>query len=238
VAAYRSRPDEDNHKQMKHEPFNESIEMYLKTMGELAPAGADIAISALARRLGVSSVSATEMIHRLEDQGLVVHTPYRGVQLTPEGRAFATRVKRSHQLWERFLADHLGLPWESVHDLACRLEHATEEVVTDALAGYLGQPQTCPHGNPIPAPDGSVEEAPLVPLDELAVNESATVRAIRPESTELLEHLAQQQLIPGQEVRVLEIAPFNGPFMLAVGQETRPVGREVAGHIYVERTAA
>lgn len=220
---------------MKHDSFNESIEMYLKTMSELALPGEDVAISALARRLGVSTVSATEMIHRLEDQGMVVHTPYKGVQLTAEGREFATRVKRSHQMWERFLTDHLKLPWESVHDLACILEHATEEMVTEALAAYLDYPETCPHGNPIPALDGSVAGPAVVPLNELAVHDEATIRAIRPESTMLLEHLARHDLKPGQKVRVVEIAPFNGPYLVAVGTETHPVGREVAGHIYVER---
>ena len=220
---------------MKHESFNESIEMYVKTLGELAAPGDDVAISALARRLGVSTVSATEMVHRLEDQGLVTHTPYRGVRLTDEGGDFATRVKRSHQMWERFLADHLGLPWEQVHDLACRLEHATEEVVTEALAAYLGHPETCPHGNPIPTADGQVSAHGWTPLDELAVGERATVRAVHPESTVLLEHLARYELKPGQQIRVVEIAPFNGPYLLAVGDDTHPVGREVASHIYVER---
>lgn len=220
---------------MKHDSFNESIEMYVKTMGELSPSGDDVAISALARRLGVSTVSATEMVHRLEDQGLVTHTPYKGVRLTADGHDFATRVKRSHQMWERFLADHLGLPWEQVHDLACRLEHATEEVVTEALAAYLGHPETCPHGNPIPTADGQVREPDWAPLDELSAGERATVRAMRPESTVLLEHLARYDLKPGQPFRVVEIAPFNGPYLLAVGDETHPVGREVASHIYVER---
>lgn len=220
---------------MKHDSFNESIEMYVKTMGELAPGGDDVAISALARRLGVSTVSATEMVHRLEDQGLVAHTPYKGVRLTDEGRDFATRVKRSHQMWERFLVDRLGLPWEQVHDLACRLEHATDDVVTEALAAYLGHPETCPHGNAIPSADGQVHEPGWEPLDALAAGERGTVRAVHPESNVLLEHLARYDLKPGQPFRVVEIAPFNGPYLLAVGEETHPVGREVASHIYVER---
>jgi DtxR family Mn-dependent transcriptional regulator len=220
---------------MKHDSFNESIEMYLKTMGELTPSGEDLAISALARQLGVSTVSATEMVHRLEDQGLVAHTPYRGVRLTAEGRSFATRVKRSHQMWDRFLADRLGLPWEQVHDVACRLEHATEEVVTEALAAYLGHPETCPHGNPIPTTGGHVSQPAWVPLDELEAGDRATIRAVHPESTMLLEHLARHGLKPGQHLCVDEIAPFNGPYLLDTGDETHPVGREVASHIYVER---
>jgi DtxR family transcriptional regulator, Mn-dependent transcriptional regulator len=225
----------DEYRRMKHDSFNESIEMYLKTMSELAPPGEDVAISSLARRLGVSTVSATEMVHRLEDQGMVIHTPYRGVRLTGEGSEFATRIKRSHQLWERFLSDHLKLSWASVHDLACILEHATEDTVTEALAAYLGHPTTCPHGNPIPALDGTIAEPPLISLNELEVGAEATIRAIRPESTMLLEHLARYNLKPGQNIRVVEIAPFNGPFLLAVGSETQPIGREVATHIYVER---
>jgi DtxR family Mn-dependent transcriptional regulator len=220
---------------MKHDSFNESIEMYVKTMGELTPGGEDVAISVLARQLGVSSVSATEMVHRLEVQGLVAHTPYKGVRLTAEGRDFATRVKRSHQMWERFLVDRLGLPWEQVHDLACRLEHATDDVVTEALAAYLGHPETCPHGNMIPTADGQVREPGWASLDELAAGDRATVRAVHPESNALLEHLARYSLKPGQILRVMEIAPFNGPYLLAVGDETCPVGREVASHIYVER---
>ena len=136
---------------MKHEPFNESTEMYLKTISELAEKEeAPVPISALAERMGVSNVSATEMVHRLGEQGLLQHEPYKGVSLSTMGRQRATAIIRTHHMWECFLAGKLQFPWEQVHDFACRLEHATDSAVTEALAAYLNQPQRCPHGNPTP----------------------------------------------------------------------------------------
>ncbi|MDX1665294.1 MAG: metal-dependent transcriptional regulator [Candidatus Promineifilaceae bacterium] len=231
---------------MKHAPFNESAEMYLKTVSELSLAGGMAPTSAVARRLAVSPVSATEMIHRLEEQGLVAHVPYRGTTLTADGARMARAIERCHRLWECLLFSHLGLAWEAVHELACRLEHATDPTVVDALDAYLGFPSTCPHGNTIDraGTDAEAAEAPLLlPLASLAVGESATIRAIRPESSLLLKHLVQQGLQPGRVVTVLEVAPFDGPLLLALGgnptpahpaPEQRAVGQEVAAHLFVE----
>jgi DtxR family Mn-dependent transcriptional regulator len=145
---------------MKHESFNESTEMYLKTVRELAIANqGPVPISALAEQMGVSNVSATEMVHRLRNQGLLDHVPYKGVTLTPEGQRRTTELVRSHHMWEWFLFNTLGLSWAQSHDLACRLEHATDSIVTEALAAFLGHPQHCPHGNPVP--DSAGHTAPV-----------------------------------------------------------------------------
>lgn len=207
--------------------------MYLKTVSELAEATEQVAISALARRLGVSTVSATEMVHRLEDQGLVEHVPYQGISLTEEGEAKATTIIRSHQLWECFLADHLQLPWEQVHDMACRLEHATDRAVTEALAEYLKHPRYCPHGNPIPGPDGASTAIDGTALAEMSPGQQGVVQAIYPESTLLLEHLSDYQIRPGVTITLTDIAPFNGPMMVTVRGDRRAIGQEVAAHIFV-----
>lgn len=218
---------------MKHEPFNESTEMYLKTVSELSAGDQHIPISLLAKRLGVSTVSATEMVHRLEDQGLVEHTPYKGILLTANGNRRATEVIRNHQLWECFLSDHLQLPWERVHELACRLEHATDREVTDALANFLGNPTFCPHGNPIPDTSGKMEAVGGVPLNGLKMGQEGTVCAIHPESSVLLEYLARHNLKPGRNVVVKEIAPFNGPITVMVEEEEHAIGQEAAEHIFI-----
>lgn len=218
---------------MKHEPFNESTEMYLKTVSELSEADEHVPISLLARRLGVSTVSATEMVHRLEDQGLVEHTPYKGILLTADGNRRATVVIRNHQLWECFLADHLQLPWEHVHEQACRLEHATDRAVTEALAAFLGNPTSCPHGNPIPDADGNIEAAGGVALSRLETGRQGTVHAIHPESTMLLEYLARHDLKPGRAIIVKEIAPFSGPITVLVEGEEHAIGQEAAEHVFI-----
>jgi len=220
---------------MKHESFNESTEMYLKTISELSEKeGAQVPISALAERMGVSNVSATEMVHRLGKQGLLEHAPYKGVSLSDTGRQRATAIIRNHHMWECFLAGKLDLPWEQVHDFACRLEHATDAVVTEALAVYLDQPRRCPHGNPIPGEDGKIPVLVDLPLTELEPGQGGTISRISPESTLLLEYLSTRQLKPGQFVRFTEVAPFNGPLMVRCAGENHALGYEVAAHIFVE----
>lgn len=220
---------------MKHDSFNESTEMYLKTVVELADGtGELVPISALADRLGVSTVSATEMVHRLEDHDLLEHTPYKGVCLTDRGQQWATALIRAHRLWECLLVDKLGMPWEKTHEYACQLEHATETAVTEALAAYLDQPAVCPHGNPIPGVDGLVAKVADVALTAVQPGQSGTIQRIYPESPLLLDYLAGHGLKPGNRFTVSEIGPFNGPLMLDCCQQNHALGQEVAAHIFVK----
>ncbi|HSM54715.1 MAG TPA: metal-dependent transcriptional regulator [Candidatus Sulfomarinibacteraceae bacterium] len=223
---------------MKHEPFNESIEMYLKAVHELAHGDDMVPISGLARWLGVSTVSATEMVHRLEEQGLLEHKPYRGIQLTETGSERAAQIIRTHRLWECFLADKLHLSWADAHDYACRLEHATAEAVVDALDVFLGHPTTCPHGNPVEPGRASDQEQQIMPLSDLPVGEGAVVHAIRPESALLLDYLSNHGVRPGQEIVLQEIAPFSGPLMVRVGSAVHAFSEEAAAHIFVLRRPA
>lgn len=219
---------------MKHDSFNESAEMYLKAVTELASPGSPVPISALAERLGVSSVSATEMVHRLSAQGLIAHTRYQGVDLTDVGSHQAAAVVRSHRLWERFLTDCLALPWDAVHDLACRLEHATDPEVANALDLFLGKPATCPHGNPIPDEQGVFQCTTDELLADLRPGQRAIISRIYPETKPLLSFLAEQDLWPESEIFLQEVMPFGGPVILQVGSELRYIGQEAADHIYVE----
>lgn len=212
---------------------SESTEMYLKTILELGDGSEPVAISQIAERLGVSAVSANEMIKRLIDREMVDHTPYKGVKLTDLGRRRGMNVLRRHRLWERFLVEHLGITWEQSHDLACQLEHATAEEVTEGLAAFLGNPGTCPHGNPIPAADGTLEEAPIVPLSEMEVGAGGCIARIYREETPLLDYLAERGILPGLPVRVEDIAPYNGPLTVRVGDNIAVLGREIAARILV-----
>lgn len=216
-----------------HESFNESTEMYLKTIRELTDNTKPVPISALARRLEVSTVSATEMVHRLEDHNLVAHVPYKGVYLTEDGCDHASEIIRSHRLWERFLVDHLGISWEKVHEVACRLEHATDSEVTNALAKFLGNPETCPHGNPIPKAGRRLQVAASSTLSDLVPGDEGVIERIHPESNLLLDYLANHDVLPGRQIKVDEIAPFNGPIMVTIEGQTHALGQEVAAHIFI-----
>src|SRR5512141_44233 len=144
--------------------ITESTEMYLKAMAEL---GNIVAVGRLAGRLGVTNVSANEMVHRLTESGLVSHTPYKGVVLTKKGQTAACSVLRRQRLWECFLYEHLHIEWAKLYELACALEHATAPEVTEALSVFLGDPKFCPRGNPIPTADGEFKPLNGVPLRDV-----------------------------------------------------------------------
>ena len=202
---------------MMHTPnLSESTEMYLKALIELS-ARETATVSRLAGRLGVTQVSANEMVRRLSELGLMTHTPYRGVNLTDKGLEIGSNVMRRQRLWECFLYDHLKIEWARLYELTCNLEHATAPEVTEALAGFLGGPSHCPHGNPIPNPDGKFEPLNGTPLSALMVGSSARILAIRETSTEVLEHLSRHDILPGRQITLLEAAPLEGPLTLQVG---------------------
>lgn len=223
---------------MAHEPFDESVEMYLKSIYELADESGLVPISALAQRLAISIVSATEMIHRLGKRELVEHTPYKGVALTVEGRLRAVRVIRRHRLWECFLVEHLGLPWERAHDHACQLEHATCNEVAESLAAFLHEPSICPHGNPLPDTDGHTSTPADLRLCDWAPGASGEITRIYPESALLLDYLAAHAIRPGVAITFDEVTPFNGPLLVTVSGHTLALEREVAASIYVRATTS
>lgn len=201
--------------------LSESTEMYLKAIVE-ANNGDVVAVSRLAERLSVTPVSASEMIRRLGEQGMLEYKPYKGVALTEKGREAACKVLRRQRLWEVFLYEHLKIEWAKIYELACSLEHATAPEVTEALAVFLGNPRTCPRGNPIPAADGSFKPLDGVPLSEVSVGKTVRTLAINATETEVLKYLQERNLLPGQEVTVIEAAPLQGPLTLRLAD-----GKEV-----------
>jgi len=208
--------------------------MYLKTVAELSDGQNPISIASIADRLGVTSVSTGEMVKRLVDQGLLQHERYKGVVLTGEGRAIAHSIMRRQRLWECFLVDHLQLNWAGVYEISCRLEHATSAVLAEALAAYLNHPTQCPHGNPIPDATGEVTLADRATLSNLGTGQSARLLSIQPTTTDVYAYLQERQLLPGQIVSVLAIAPLEGPLTLDVDAAETVLGRNLAELLIVQ----
>lgn len=213
--------------------MTESTEMYLKAMAEL---GADevVAVGRLAGRLGVTNVSANEMVHRLTENGLLSHTPYKGVALTETGRAAACNVLRRQRLWECFLYEHLNIEWAKLYELACSLEHATAPEVTEALAVFLGDPKFCPRGNPIPSADGSLTPLNGTLLRDVPVGATVHVLAINATETDALKYLQTRGILPGSELIVVEAAPMEGPLTLNVNGKDVALGLLLSEFVIVE----
>jgi len=210
-------------------------EEYVEAIYRLGGQAEPVALSDLAERLSLSAASVNEMVRRLEEQSLVSYTPYRGVLLREEGLYQALAVIRRHRLWERFLTDLLGLPWDVVHEEACKLEHAASEEITERLAVLLDHPQRCPHGRPMPTLDYEpIPSSGVVSLVELPARQRGRVSYIEREDPELLRYLGELMIRPNAEIVVEQVAPFDGPLTVRVDDAVQVIGRKVAETVFVQ----
>jgi DtxR family Mn-dependent transcriptional regulator len=217
-----------------HSHFAESFEMYMKAIYRLErEARVAVTTSALATELGVAPASVSGMVKKLASEGFIEHRTRGDVRLTPKGLAEAVRVVRRNRLAERLLVDVLGMPWDEVYAEACILEHAITDKVEERLVAVLGDPQTCPHGQPIPPRDLSEPPHPGVPLAQLEEGTDAVVRGVTDEVPEILRYLAQLGLRPDARVRVLAKAPLGGPVTIEVGDRTHAISLELARMVTV-----
>ena len=187
--------------------YHPAFEEYCETIFELAEDDLEVIQARIAERLEVSRPAVSEMIKRMEKEGLVT-SDAEGISLTADGRDLASSVVRRHRLAERFLTDVLGLTWTEAHHEAGKWEHVISPDVEDALNRLLGEPTTCPHGNPIPG--SSYREPDSHQLCQVPVGGQFTVNRI-PEELEftpgLLAFLEESSLIPGERGTVTASSP-------------------------------
>ena len=191
----------------------------------------DAHTGALADALRVSPGTVTATVKRLADRGLCDHKPYRGVELTPDGRRAAVAAIRRHRIVERFLSDMLGYAWNEADRFAASFEHELPQEVEDRLYVALDRPATCPHGFPIPSEVGDIPELP--PLYALGPGDVAVVAVPGSTDPDVVAFLDTLGLRPGVRVEVREKHPFDGPMVLMVDGHRRTVGDKVARQIYV-----
>ncbi len=200
--------------------FHPAFEEYCEAIFELHEDAVEVIQARIADRLEVSRPAVSEMIRRMEGEGLV--SIDGSIRLTADGTRLAERVVRRHRLAERFLTDILDLSWAEAHAEAGKWEHVISEHVEEALSRVLGDPTTCPHGNPIPGSD--YHEPLTVTLDQLGPDDTFTVSRI-PEELEftpgLLEFLEASDVLPGRSGTITAVSPDG---TLTVEIEGRHVG--------------
>ena len=195
-----------------------------------------VSTTALAQRLDVSAASATNMLKRLDQLGLVAHVPYHGARLTARGRAVALEVVRHHRLLETYLAQALGVPWDKVHDEAEILEHVLSEELEERIAVHLGHPTLDPHGDPIPGKDLTVPDPVRAKLWDALLGRRLVVERVSDAEPEALRYLAGLGIGLGTVVEVAGRGPVGGPlFVNLPGEDEHRVAlsREIAEAIWV-----
>ncbi|MBV8461184.1 MAG: metal-dependent transcriptional regulator [Candidatus Eremiobacteraeota bacterium] len=216
-----------------------NVEMYLKSVVRLYDGHDPVSTSAIATELAISPASVSSMLKKLDADGYVVHEGRLGVIPTPEGARIGAVTLRRQRLAERLLVDHLGLPWEHAAIEACRIEHAISPTVETYLAQFLGDPQTCPHGHPIPRPDGQLwQHDHAVDLTDLPIAVPANVLEVKHDIPELLRFLGEIGLRPGVHVTVKHREPAAGVVTIDIDGHEHTVSAQLAGDIRVRQPAA
>ncbi len=218
--------------------ISHATEDYLKAIYELAEDYDKVSTSALADKLEVAPASVTGMLQKLAEAKprLVNYERHHGVTLTPAGRKIALEIIRHHRLIEAYLAAELGYGWDQVDAEAEKLEHVISEEFEDRIAARLGDPTHDPHGDPIPAKDGTVSEQSRTTLSQAQAGQIARVARVRDDDPALLRYLAELGIIPDARLTIADKAPFDGPLHVRVGEERKAhaLGKEVTDNVFVE----
>ncbi len=216
-----------------HTHFEESTEEYLEAVYRLEREGPGVSTSGLAADLGVAPASVSGMLKKLGADGYLSYEARGQAKLTEKGLTVAVRVMRRNRLAEVFLHDMLGMPWDQVHEEACRLEHAISERVEERLVAVLGDPRFCPHGLPIPSADLTTPERVAKRLSDALVGSSVRVAEVGEDTPETLRYLDRIGLRPGTVIDVVERGPLGGPVTVHGPSGRHAISLELARSVAV-----
>jgi DtxR family transcriptional regulator, Mn-dependent transcriptional regulator len=213
-----------------------AIEDYAKSIYSLQQraGGGAVTTNALAERCGVTPASASAMAKRLAEHGLAIHEPYHGVRLTAAGERLALQTLRHHRLLELYLAEHLDVPWDRVHEEAEALEHVLSEYLEARISAKLGHPTHDPHGDPIPDRDLIIDEGETQALSAIPTGVSGRFVRVSDSDPAMLRYLAARGIAIGDRCTVSAREPFDGPITVRFGEVEHVLGGKLANAMRVE----
>ncbi|MCH7511102.1 MAG: metal-dependent transcriptional regulator [Chloroflexi bacterium] len=209
-----------------------TVEDYLQEIYDILASGKTPIAARLAERIGVSSPTAWSTLQRMQRDGLVELRDRHDIHLTQSGTEAAESIKRRHYLTERLLVDILGLGWAAAHEEAHRIEHAVSPVVEERIMTLLGNPTTCPHGNPFPG----LPRPATVLLSSLEAGDEREIDGVQEaaeEDAELMQFLEENGLTPGTKLRVDEVASYNSTMTVEVDGRQVVLGLSAAACLRV-----
>jgi DtxR family transcriptional regulator, Mn-dependent transcriptional regulator len=193
-----------------------------------------VSLSLLSSQIESSMQAISTMVKRLNKNGFLVHEPYRGVRLTPEGEKIAMPSLRRHRLTEVFLVKIMKYDWASAHELSDVFELGVNDEIEDRMDELAGRPTRCPHGEPIPSKEGILPKVVDIPLLDVPSGSDCIVSRVRTHNMEKLHYIGDLGLVPGTPFHLLSCAPFKGPLRLQMKPQDHVIGYELAGSLWVE----
>jgi DtxR family Mn-dependent transcriptional regulator len=193
-----------------------------------------VSLSLLSSHVESSAQAISTMVKRLNKNGYLVHEPYRGVRLTPEGEKIAMPSLRRHRLTEVFLVKVMNYDWAAAHELSDVFERGVNDELEERMDELAGRPTRCPHGEPIPSRDGVMPVIKDEPLVNVPSGSDCIVSRVRTHNMDKLHYIAELGLVPGTPFHLLSCAPFKGPLRLEMKPHDHVIGYELSQSIWVE----
>lgn len=208
-------------------------ENYLKAIYHLSDAGTkSVSTNDVAAEMKTKPASVSDMLRKLGDKEVIEYRKYYGVNITGEGKKRALQTIRKHRLWEVFLVEKLQFAWDEVHEVAEELEHIQSPLLIQRLDSYLNFPKFDPHGDPIPDEYGDVRSRPRVALNEMNIDQSGQIVAVKDSSAAFLKYLDKVGAYIGARIKILDKVEFDGSMEILVDQK-KPLfmSKDVAANI-------
>ncbi|MBK8983944.1 MAG: metal-dependent transcriptional regulator [Ignavibacteria bacterium] len=212
-----------------------SLEDYLKNIYYLQTSSGKVTNNILAEKMNVSSAAVSDMISKISKSGYIKNIPYKGFELTKKGESLAINLVRKHRIWEVFLVNNLNYSWEKVHSEAENLEHASSDELISQLEIFLGNPKFDPHGHPIPDKHGKIAESDLICLSEMNIGESAFIKQVSDESSEVLEYLTKAGLKLNDKIVIKEKIEFDNSIQVNVRARNIFLSEKLSKNIFVSK---
>jgi DtxR family Mn-dependent transcriptional regulator len=215
---------------------NISKEDYLSTIYKSADSDGIIKANQIAESLSVSRAAVTDMLRRLSSDGYVNYERYKGIKLTKAGEDYARNMVRRHRIWELYLHQVVGMPWDKVHDEAHRLEHGSSDELINRMEEMLDFPEFDPHGDPIPDKNGNMPKSNLgVPLSTIKPGNKVTVNRVHDFDSSFLKYISQIGVELNKELTVVDVIGFDRSLIIIIDKKQTSISSKLAANIFVTK---
>jgi len=213
---------------------NISKEDYLSTIYKNRDSDGIIKGNQIAEKLEISNAAVTDMLKKLSSDGFVDHKRYRGIKLTGEGEDYARNMVRRHRIWEVFLHQVVGLPWDKVHDEAENLEHSSSDELINRMEEMLDFPEFDPHGNPIPNKNGELpKQSTGVPLNSVNPGTKVIILRVNDINNNFLNYISQIGLELNKEIEVKNFLDYDSSVLILIDGREVNLSSKLASNIFV-----
>jgi DtxR family Mn-dependent transcriptional regulator len=214
---------------------NISKEDYLSAIYKHRETDGTIKANQIAENLSVSNAAVTDMLKKLAKDGYVDYKRYQGIKLTNEGEEYAKNMVRRHRIWEVFLNQIVGVPWDKVHEEAHNLEHSSSDKLINRMEEMLDFPAFDPHGDPIPSKEGVLpKQKKNKSLSLLKANEKGKVVRVNDFDNSFLNYLSRIGVDLGKEIQIKERLEFDRSMLIAINGKELNISNTLAANIFVE----